>query len=66
MFNIYKFDKLKDYHQITVIVVVVVAIINNQKSRLILVNMEVLHWRVWDPFAHSQLLLLDKNGQEKI
>ena len=28
------------------IVVVVVAIVNNQKSRLILVNMEVLHWRV--------------------
>ena len=25
---------------------VVVAIVNNQKSRLILVNMEVLHWRV--------------------
>jgi len=28
------------------LVVVVVAIVNNQKSRLILVNMEVLHWRV--------------------
>ena len=30
-----------------VVIVVVVAIINNQNSRLILVNMEVLHWRVW-------------------
>ena len=26
--------------------VVVLAIVNNQKSRLILVNMEVLHWRL--------------------
>ena len=26
--------------------IVVVAIVNNQKSRLIMVNMEVLHWRV--------------------
>ena len=31
---------------VVVVVVVVVAIVNNQKSRLILVNMEVLHWRV--------------------
>ena len=30
----------------TATLVVVVAIVNNQKSRLILVNMEVLHWRV--------------------
>ena len=34
------------YHYESFVVVVVVAIVNNQKSRLILVNMEVLHWRV--------------------
>ena len=34
-------------HKVHIIpLVVVVAIVNNQKSRLILVNMEVLHWRV--------------------
>ena len=33
------------------LIVVVISIVNNQKSRSILVNMEVFHWRVWVHFA---------------
>ena len=42
--------------------IVVVAIVNNQKSRLILNNMEVLHWRVSDPFAQSQDWLISTHS----
>ena len=56
--NVIKYLYVKNEFNLKVlVVVVVVAIVNNQKSRLILVNMEVLHWRVLVTLNSSILLM---------